>query len=310
MIILNLKDGLGNQMFEYGFAKYLQKIYGERIVINNFFFDGKKRKSYSLHHFNLNKDVIVVGKFKQFWYTLCFIVRLLLCYKMDFLRWVFSKKRPYGDETFKKASKNGMYVNFQAFHDFEIIKSKKRTKYIYGNYENYKYVKDILDDLRDEFEVVSPASDENAKKMSELDSCEAVCVHIRRGDYLDPKWRSLNVCTFDYYQNAMNEIQKKHPDAKFYIFSNTHKDIMWISENYHFSQDVNYVDLGNTDYEELRLMTHCKHFIISNSTFSWWAAVLSKSENKIVAAPEKWILNKEATDSEGLYLPEWLKISI
>ena len=311
MIIINMKDGLGNQFFEYGFARYLQKLHGgEKVVINNFFFDGKKRKRYSLHHFKLSDDIVVAGKFMQLWYTLCFVVRLVTCYKMDFVRWVTSKKRPKGDETYRKAAKKGMYVNFQAFHAFDIPKSKKRVKFIYGNYENYKYIEPVLDELRKEFEIKSAPSEENVKMAQELKANEAVCVHIRRGDYLDPQWKSLNVCTFDYYQNAMDEVQRLRPDAKFYVFSNTHKDLEWIKENYHFKQEVNYVDLGNTDYEELRLMSNCSHFIISNSTFSWWAAVLAQNSGKVVVAPEKWILNNENEDCQGLYLNDWIKAKI
>ena len=311
MIVINMKDGLGNQMFEYGFAKYLQKINGDRIVINNFFFDGKKRKSYSLHHFKLDGEVKVIKKPKQIWYTMCFVTRLMTTYKMDFVRWMTSKKRPKGDAKFEKAARSGMYVNFEAFHPFDIPSSKKRVKYIYGNYENYKYIEPVIDELRDEFSIVSAPSAANAKMIEELSSCEAVCVHIRRGDYLAPQWKSLNVCTFEYYQNAINEIARVHPNAKFYIFSNTHDDLEWIRENYHFDQEMNYVDLGNCDYEELRLMSCCSHFVISNSTFSWWAAVLSKSTDKMVTAPEKWILNNQDEDcKKGLYLDDWHMIPI
>lgn len=306
MIIVNLKDGLGNQLFEYAFAKVLQKRSGEKIVLNNFFFDGAKRRCYSLNHFRLNENVKVLGRPMQIWYTFCYLVRLFLCYPRVFINWMISNQRPKDEKTFAHSAKQGLYVHFNTFHQFDIPISKRKNKYVYGNYENYCYVQEVLSELMKEFEIVTPPSDQNREMMRKLSSEESVCVHIRRGDYLDPRWKMMNVCTFEYYQNSLNEIQRLHPNAKFYVFSNTHEDLLWIKKNYHFTQALEYVDLSNPDYEELRLMQQCKHFVISNSTFSWWAALLAKAEHKTVVAPQKWIHNDESGDSNGMLLPEWL----
>ena len=149
--------------------------------------------------------------------------------------------------------------------------------------------------------------------LRQIESTEAICLHIRRGDYLNPEWRNLQICTFEYYNRAINEIMKRTNNPVFYIFTNTHQDIEWIKENYHFTNSVNnkqlrlvYVDLGNPDYEELRLMKSCRHFIISNSTFSWWAAYLSTALNKVVLVPERWNLSFENDNS--IYLKDWIKI--
>lgn len=307
MIVLNMKDGLGNQFFEYAFAKHLQKKCGDKIVINNYFFQDGKRRNYSLHNFCIDEDVKVLGKGEQYWYTACFMIRLFLCYPKTFMKWMFSNKRPKTDEEFAKSAPKGLYVHFNTFHLFNIPESKYKNKYVYGNYENYAYIEDVLPDLRKEFTVKTEPTVANKEMLACLGEEESVCVHIRRGDYLEPKWKMLHVCSFDYYQKAMDAIEKKHPNAKFFVFSNTHDDIEWIKENYHFTQDVSYVDLGNTDYEEFRLMCNCKHFVISNSTFSWWAAVLADYEKKTVVAPVPWVRN-ESDGWEGLYLPDWIGI--
>lgn len=319
MIILNCKDGLGNQMFEYGFAKFLKKVCGEKdkIVINNYFFENGKRRNYSLFHFELDDTVTVLSNFKQKITTAYFILRLFSCYPKVAFKWFFSHSRPYDEDTFAYSSKKGMYVNFNTFHRFDISPSKAKMKFIYGNYENYSYIEPVLDDLRKEFTVKTEPSEENKKVLERLNSCESVCVHIRRGDYLDPQWAMLNVCDFDYYQKGMDELQSCHPNAKFFIFSNTHEDIEWIKENYHFKQEVEYIDLNNPDYEELRLMRACHHFVISNSTFSWWASVLAERDYKTVVVPERWVLETNSPTDQlispkeagGLYLPEWIKIS-
>ena len=69
-----------------------------------------------------------------------------------------------------------------------------------------------------------------------------------------------------------------------------------------------YIDLNNPDYEDFRLMYSCKHFIVSNSTFSWWAQYLGEDKGKIVIAPDVW--HKERSNSENVYMPDWIRIPI
>jgi hypothetical protein len=284
MIILNMKDGLGNQLFEYAYGRWMQEQYGEKLVLNNFFFDGKKRRSYSLHRFQLNPEVRVPGRFAQFFMTLLFVLRLFLCYPRRLLKWLTSKERPRGESVFEAAGKKGMYVSFEPFVMLPFARTNRKIKFIYGNYESAQYFPGMEDALREELRIFCPPSGDNARLLREIESCEAVCVHVRRGDYLTPHWSMLNVCTFQYFRDAMRFMASTVSDPVFYVFSNGPEDIAWIRANYAFEYPVRYVDLGNPDYEELRLMSACKHFIISNSSFSWWAAFLSDNSDKQVAA--------------------------
>ena len=107
---------------------------------------------------------------------------------------------------------------------------------------------------------------------------------------------------------AMEKMKAQKPDAVFFIFTNNHEEIEWIKANYHFDgYRVRYVDLDNPDYEELRLMYNCKHFIISNSTYSWWGQFLCDNEDKIVMAPSVW--NREM-NADGIYMPGWQIIHV
>ena len=101
---------------------------------------------------------------------------------------------------------------------------------------------------------------------------------------------------FKKYKNAVKYIKGTVDNPTFFIFSNTHDDIEWIKENYKFDMEPIYVDLSNPDYEEIRLMMSCKHFIISNSTFSWWASLLSKNEGKLIVAPKTWSNKNDNSD--------------
>lgn len=310
MIILNMKDGLGNQMFEYAYGRWVQQQYGEPLVLNNFFFDGKKRRAYALHRFRLNPDVRVPGRPGQLVLTVLFVIRLFFCYPERFVRWLTTHERPTGTDVFEAAGRKGVYVSFEPFRLLPFVKSNRKFKFIYGNYESAGYFPGMEAALRREFEIICPPSEENARLLAEIQGCEAVCVHVRRGDYLDPYWSMLNVCTFDYYRDAMRAVAARVKSPVFYVFSNTHEDIQWIRENYAFEYPVRYVDLNNPDYEELRLMRACRHFVIANSTFSWWAAFLSDSPEKQVYAPARWIQNEPPEAYEAIYAPSWHRIDV
>lgn len=110
-------------------------------------------------------------------------------------------------------------------------------------------------------------------------------------DYINSP--TLNVCKEDYYYRGMDYIYSKNKDAVFYIFSDS---IDRVKQQFKFKYPVRYID-GFKDYESLRLMYSCKHFVISNSSFSWWGAYLAENKNKIIVAPNKWYNNtKEKPD--------------
>ena len=306
MIYLNLKDGLGNQLFEYAYARWLQEQYGDDLCFNLYFFNDPKRRSYSLNHFLLNENIKILSDKKKKFVTFKFLLRLALVLKMDFVRWLRSTKRPKGEKIFSKLSSKGLYVSFEPFITYPFIKTKKRDKFIYGNFESEKYFPGMEKTLQKELVIKTEPSTENKKMIDELNSCNSVCLHIRRGDYLDPKWKMLHICNYEYYNRAVEEMKKRVPDCTFYVFSNNSEDIAWIKANYKFDANIKYVDLNNPDYEELRLMSCCKHFILSNSSFSWWGSYLSPAENKVILAPDKWILNE---NDEGIYRDSFIKVS-
>lgn len=192
-------------------------------------------------------------------------------------------------DKFKKLSKKGKYIHpgYIQFMYFPAEKTKRKNKIVAGYFGSDKYFSEIRSILLKEMAVKIEPSEENKTMIEEINSCNSVCVHMRRGDFLVEKYaKSLAVCTEYYYQKGMDYIASNTENPVFYIFSNTHSDLEWIKNNYQFDYPVKYVDLNNPDYEEIRLMYNCKHFVISNSTFSWWGSYLSSSPNKIVVAPD------------------------
>ncbi|GAA0798407.1 alpha-1,2-fucosyltransferase [Clostridium sp. AF19-22AC] len=319
MINLIIKDGLGNQMFQYAYTRYLKYQYEqqgkeEEIVINPYYINKYDYRKVSLQNFKLNDSVTFMNLAKQNANMNAFMARTIIANGTDLISWkILKKSKPLGEEKFLKRSRRGLYYTYRSQTEFKTVLSKAKNKYVFGCFQGESNFAPISDIIRQEFEFKTEPNEQNKIMLRQIESTEAICLHIRRGDYLNPEWRNLQICTFEYYNRAINEIMKRTNNPVFYIFTNTHQDIEWIKENYHFTNSVNnkqlrlvYVDLGNPDYEELRLMKSCRHFIISNSTFSWWAAYLSTALNKVVLVPERWNLSFENDNS--IYLKDWIKI--
>ena len=172
-------------------------------------------------------------------------------------------------------------------------------------YQSEEFFRPIKEQIIQELKIKTAPSEENEKLISKISRENSVCVHIRLGDYLLPEWKMLQVCDEQYYYRGIDYMLKNVENPTFYIFSNTSEDIDYLRKNYHFPCEVTYVNLNNPDYEELRLMYNCKHFVISNSTFSWWAQYLCENENKIVIAPKKWSVDDKKKD---IYQKNWIRI--
>jgi hypothetical protein len=108
-------------------------------------------------------------------------------------------------------------------------------------------------------------------------------IHIRVGGDRAALQHSHKNVSLDYYKTAINIALEKDPTIeKYIIFSD---NINYCKEI--FGEDKNIIYIENEkNYIDLFLMSLCKHNIIANSTFSWWAAYLNKNPNKIIIAPK------------------------
>ena len=147
--------------------------------------------------------------------------------------------------------------------------------------------------------------------MERIEKTEAVSIHVRRGDYLLPENQALfgNICTDGYYENAMKIMADKYPNCVFYLFSNdTDSNWMneWMKEHSVGKNEIVPIRLpAGRDYEALALMSRCKHNILANSSFSWWASYLNDNPGKTVIAPEKWL---NGWDCRDIYRADMLKL--
>lgn len=167
----------------------------------------------------------------------------------------------------------------------------------------------MADDIRKAFTFNPRLSNKKTKEMSEqIDHDEnAVSIHVRRGDYLEPKyWKTTGcVCQLPYYLNAIAEMNKRISQPSYYVFSD---DIAWVKENLPLPKAF-FIDWnkGTESWQDMMLMSRCRHHIICNSTFSWWGAWLNPRENKTVIMPERWFRHCETPD---ICPDKWIKVPI
>lgn len=279
-------------MFQYAFAMQVWRMNGKKqICINGVLHPlSKDGRVVSLHHFALLENTSICSGVHSIIKTVQFILAVVVTCGVRGT-WKFVKRLVAFQKTKKgnvEIDKGNIYFTTNAFRILP-VRQVMGQSYIYGGFQNVATIEGMVDELRDAFTVKTKPSQANREILEEIQSCNAVCLHVRRGDYgLFPQ---LQVCNEKYYTTAYEQANRELESPFFFVFSTGHDDIEWVKENYSFASNVRFVDLDNPDYEEIRLMMACKHFIISNSTFSWWAAVLSSAAgaDKKVWAPREWM---------------------
>ena len=176
--------------------------------------------------------------------------------------------------------------------------------YLTGYWQSYKYFHEIKNLLYAEFFRDIVINDEYKKFINFVTGINSVSVHIRRGDYVTNKNANKfhGVLPYTYYESSFRFLKKKFPNAYFIIFSD---DINWCKANILNESTVFIETINQDDVQEMKLMSMCSHFIIANSSFSWWPAFLSTNHNKLVVSPKNWI--SENIDLSDLIPNTWYK---
>jgi hypothetical protein len=199
------------------------------------------------------------------------------------------------------------YITEKYFHFDPDILNLTEGVYLDGYWQSEKYFMDIAEIIRQEFTVKSSQTGKNRELSEKIAACESVSLHVRRGDYVtNPHTNKVHgICGLDYYYRAIEHLTKILKNPFFFIFTD---DPEWVHENLNFpSQAIIVNHNGITkDYEDLRLMTQCKHSIIANSSFSWWGAWLNPNRHKIIIAPQKWFAD-DSFNTKDLIPTTWVK---
>lgn len=188
--------------------------------------------------------------------------------------------------------------------------------YLTGYFQSEKYFADIAEQVREAFsfsERIWDGLDEKLVKRiksykEQIRNTRAVALHIRRGDYLNVPELYGGICTESYYAKAVSLMKERVPEAVFYVFSN---DPVWAKswvkqqENEKSPMVVIEGTGEDTGYLDLMLMSECRHYILANSSFSWWGAWLGKAKDKCVIAPTVWQNGKA---QEDIYTEQMIRL--
>jgi Glycosyl transferase family 11 len=174
-----------------------------------------------------------------------------------------------------------------------------------GYFQSERYFRDIAPIIREELLLPISADADVSAVEDRIRDANAVAVHVRRTDYIAAGWDILNAT---YYAGAMQHLRQCVSDVRFFLFSD---DVDWCRR--HFSDtDCEVVDVPKArsdPFIDLRLMTLCRHYIIANSSYSWWGAWLNPSPGKVVVAPSVWFprLDDNPLFAEDVLCPEWVR---
>lgn len=291
MVITKILGGLGNQMFQYSAGRALALKLGVELKIDISGFEGHELRDYYLNAFNIKEALATKEETES-------IKRLTK--KKTLLGKLFGSKKQFSSVNIKEKPLFAFNEDFLKLGDNVLLS---------GYWQNEKYFKDIGSTLREDFTLKHPLCEKSKEVEKNIENCSSVSIHIRRGDYVsNPKVNSqFGLCTIDYYHRGIKYLEENvGGDLKFFIFSD---DPQWAVDNLDLQYDSTVVDHNGADrcFEDLILMSNCKHNIIANSTFSWWAAWLNNNKDKIVVAPEAWFQDNKY-DTSDLVPKEWVRV--
>lgn len=287
MVIVKLMGGLGNQMFQYAAARSLSG--DKKILIDSSFLEENQKED---DFFTSRPYELGIFKFLHVKLVNNLVVHFLL-------------------KTVKKSIRSFSIIRRTVYITDENINSKGKTwgiKYLDGYFQKPLYFENIREVILDEF--TFPVIPEGLRNVCDQiqSSNDSIGIHIRRGDYLKAVNQKVHgILPTSYYIKATELIKTRINNPQYFVFSD---DPDWCRNNLSFLGKDYHLNVGDYPaWTDMFLMSQCKHQIIANSSFSWWAAWLNRYNKKIIVTPKQWFLGQlKENDAEALIPPEWIKI--
>lgn len=298
MNIIRMSGGLGNQMFQYALYLKLRSM-------------GKEVKFDDINEYR-GEDARPI---------------VLAVFGIDYPRATWDEITAFTDGSMelKKRIRRNLFgrraVEYEekGFFDPQVLSFD--SMYLRGAFQSERYFEDIRDEVRSTYqfpeleEMHLPQKHYNNTKscLDRIEGCEAVALHMYRGDSRNNEELYDGICTEKYYEGAVRYIQEKYPEAVFFIFSNEPKWVKnWVISlmKSQITEGMSRQEIKNlenrfvmvetnseyTGYLDMFLMSRCRHNIISNSSFSWWGAWLNENPDKLICAPSRWINGMEGDE--------------
>jgi hypothetical protein len=282
MVTVAIYGGLGNQLFQYSIGRSLAQRNGCRLQLDTRHFDNNTAFRYGLGNFNIDA---VVGT-----------SRTLPPTKQDRLEYW---KWRYFSNRHRMIREQGLGFDSR-------VLEQAGSVYLRGYWQSDKYFAEIANLIRSELTLIDPPTGQNAEMLDQIRSSPSIALHVRRGDYVsNPQANKFHgTCHPEYFRRGVQQVASRiKSDPTIYVFSD---DYDWAQRNIHTDYQMVFVhhNDGYSAHEDLRLMSTCQHQVISNSTFSWWAAWLNPNPHKQVIAPAQWFADPKARNDD-LIPPNW-----
>lgn len=293
MVITKLIGGLGNQMFQYAFARRVAERNRAEFKLDISALQEKYSlvtpRTYALDVFSISASFATIDEIAE-------IKNGTLPVWMRRLQQRFGF--PMTENVFR-----------EKHYQFDPASlSLSGDVYCDGYWQSERYFSDIEALIRQDFSFRHTPSEPNEKLLRLIRGSDAVSLHVRRGDYVSDKKTNQyhGVCSPTYYQAAFDRIRETVPMPRLFVFSD---DATWAKAHLRFDCPIVFVEGndGEKSYEDMRLMSECRHHIIANSSFSWWGAWLNPRPEKVVIAPKKWFAD-ERIDTSDLIPSGWVRL--
>ena len=283
MIVTRLCGGLGNQFFQYAAGRALALRCHTELALDTEWFEqtnpGMEARTYELHRYPIQ-------------------ARLLRDREREKIR----SRLAAGRKRFSFLPRWTQFTepDFNAYHP--ALLGLRGPVYLEGFWQYLDYFQDAASEIRAELIPSAAVPDPDSVIVRQIKEANSVSVHVRRGDYLT-SGQFIGALPATYYRDALAWISSRVENPHFFVFSD---DPNWVKENFPIAARADYMDHSGPDstFQDFHLMSECRHHIIANSSFSWWAAWLSSRDSPHVVAPARWFAQL-APSTHSRLPPAW-----
>lgn len=302
MKIVNVIGGLGNQMFQCAFAIALQEVFSQELILidthhyKNPFPKNFNGNNYYHNGFEVSKIFIKYPIKEASSKQIRKVSRYIPNY---FLSRIVRRFFP------QKSCEYVQHYLDAYLYDYNVLTDKSK-EYYEGYWLSPKYFDFCRDKVITAFDFQPFTTPQNIEYAKILKNDNTVTIHIRRGDYVNAS-SFKDICTLEYYQDAISNVRKQIENPEFFVFSNDQEWCMMNLKDHFGDAIVHFVNnnRGNESYRDMQLMSMARCNILANSSFSWWGAYLNKRKDQIVYVPKRWVNNLDDRDA---YADNWIKI--
>ena len=280
MIIVKIWGGIGNQLFQYVFGQYLHYRYQQEVRYDdNAFISVDKLRKRELDA--LSADIEYDNR--------CIFSRF---------RGIKNRLLRYGFQL------NPKHHFIQEGNDIPMAFDEEHLYFFQGYWQDVKFYNWLKDNVPS-FELRSKSFPKELGLLREqiVSTSNSVSIHVRRGDYFSPEnVGRYGVCTKEYFSEAIQKVRGNINSPRFFVFSD---DLDWVKANIDLDDTMSLIpNYSIPQFSYIELMSYCSHHIISNSSFSWWGAVLNEVSDSFVVSPAMW----KKDSSKTISLKKWLKL--